>query len=459
MADQAYCIGPPPAEQSYLDQEAIVRAAQHSEADAVHPGYGFLSENPAFARKCRAAGLIFIGPTASAIEVMGDKTAARSMVEAAGVPVVPGTAEAISDPEEALRRAREIGFPVLIKAAAGGGGKGMRVVEDASELADAMDAARRESQSAFGDARIFLERYLQRPRHIEFQILGDSQGHVVHLFERECSIQRRHQKVIEEAPSPFLTPELRTTMGEAAVRVAKHAEYTNAGTVEFIVTEDESFYFLEMNTRLQVEHPVTEEITGIDLVEEQIRIAAGAPLSIAQDDIVLRGHALESRIYAEDPANGFLPDSGTLYTHRPPAGPGVRVDAGVEEGMEIGLYYDPMIAKVITWASDRSSAMARMDRALGEYEISGLRSTISFCRYVMNDMKFSAGEFSTRFIPERFDADILENSDGPLDELAAVTAALLEHKRGGRTKSTGSGGGAGSERNDRPGWRRRRWSS
>lgn len=457
LADEAYLIGPAPSNQSYLDGDAIVRVADACDADAVHPGYGFLSENASFARACRQAGLTFIGPPASAIEAMGDKTTARSMVEDADVPVVPGTLDPLSDEDEAVRVAHDIGFPVLIKAAAGGGGKGMRVVENPSQLPDAMEAARRESRSAFGDGRIFIERYLSRPRHIEFQILADRHGNVIHLCERECSIQRRHQKVIEEAPSPFLTPELRESMGKAAVRVAEHAGYTNAGTVEFIVTQDGAYYFLEMNTRLQVEHPVTEATLGIDLVAEQIKVARGEPLAIRQEDVSVRGHAVESRIYAEDPARGFLPDSGTVLTHAAPAGPGVRVDAGVEEGMEIGLHYDPMIAKLITWGADRSSAIARMKRALREYEIAGMRTTIPFCRYVMNHEDFIEGRFSTRFVEEQFDAAKLAGDDGDIDILAAVAAAadaLQEPATRGRASD---GEGTIPDRNDRSDWRRRRW--
>jgi acetyl-CoA carboxylase, biotin carboxylase subunit len=439
LADEAYGIGPAPSSQSYLAQEKIIEAARRAGADAIHPGYGFLSENAAFAEACAAAGLIFIGPPPGAMQAMGDKTAAKSLMAAAGVPMAPGTNEAVEDPTEAEGIAGTIGYPVLIKAAAGGGGKGMRLVETAGAFRRAFDMARSEAQSAFGDGRVFLEKYIVEPRHIEFQVLADALGNTVHLFERECSIQRRHQKVIEEAPSSVLTPEVRARMGEAAVLAAQACGYVNAGTVEFLVDRDLNFYFMEMNTRLQVEHPVTEAVTGLDLVAEQIRIAEGEVLGYTQADLNIHGHAIECRVYAEDPANDFLPDSGRLLLHRAPSGPGVRVDAGVEQGGEVHIHYDPMIAKLITWGPGREEAIRRMDRALGEYAIAGVRTTIPFCRYVMRHDAFRSGRFSTHFVSQHFDPAKLAPEDPELEKLAAI-AAVLHY--------AGNGAGPAGDRNE-----------
>jgi propionyl-CoA carboxylase alpha chain len=424
MADEAYRLGPPPAGESYLLQEKVIEAARLSGADAIHPGYGFLSENADFAEACADAGILFIGPPPEAIRMMGDKTAARTLMAEAGVPMAPGTMTAIEDDDAAARAAEEIRYPVLIKAAAGGGGKGMRVVSRPSDFRPAMAMAQSEALSSFGDPRVFIEKYITRPRHIEIQILADTHGKVIHLFERECSIQRRHQKVIEEAPSSVLTPEIRTRMGTAAVEAARSCGYVNAGTVEFLVDDDLNFYFMEMNTRLQVEHPVTEWITGIDLVAEQIRIAEGAELGYVQEDVRMNGHAIECRIYAEDPSNGFLPDPGELLRHHLPAGIGVRVDNGVEEGGRVEIHYDPMISKVTTWGRTREAAIERMARALREYEIAGVRTTIRFCRFVMNHEAFRSGRLSTHFVADHFEPENLQTSDPALEEVAAIMAAI-----------------------------------
>lgn len=424
MADEAFHIGPAPSAESYLLADTILQVAKDCGADAVHPGYGFLSENHVFAQSCSDAEIVFIGPTPAAIQAMGDKTAARALMEKAGVPMAPGTIDAISDAEEAAAKAAEIGFPVLIKAAAGGGGKGMRIVCSAKDFESALKTASSEAQSAFGDGRVFIEKYIEEPRHIEFQIMADMHGSVVHLFERECSIQRRHQKVVEEAPSCVLSPEIREAMGDAAVRAARSCDYVGAGTVEFLLDKDMQFYFMEMNTRLQVEHPVTECITGLDLVEQQIRVAEGHPLAYDQEDVSIHGHAIECRIYAEDPSSGFMPGPGTLVAHDPPSGPGVRVDSGVEEGSEISLYYDPMISKLTVWAASREQAIARMVRALDEFGVSGVPTTIGFCRFVMTHAAFTSGRFSTHFVEDHFSADQLTMSDETLKEDLAVAAAL-----------------------------------
>ena len=424
MADEAYRIGPPPASESYLVIEEIIGAAKRSGAEAVHPGYGFLSENPAFAEACCKAGLCFIGPSASAIRIMGDKTRARRLMQKHGVPVVPGTADAVMDIQEALEAAERIGYPVITKAAAGGGGRGMRVIHGADEMPGAMRLAQGEARSAFGDGRVFLEKYVSDPRHIEFQVLVDGHGGMVHMFERECSIQRRHQKVIEEAPSCILTPDRRAEMGAAALRVAAACGYRNAGTVEFLVDSDLNYHFMEMNTRLQVEHPVTEWVTGRDIVAEQIRIAAGEELSFGQQDLALSGHALECRIYAEDPATGFLPSPGRLIRHAVPSGFGIRVDSGVEEHGEVSLHYDPMISKVTSWGQSRSEAIRRMDRALAEYAIAGVKTTIPFCRYVLRHDAFVRGELSTRFVEKHVDLAALQPLDPDAARVAAVAAVL-----------------------------------
>ena len=423
LADRAVGIGPAPSAESYLAIDKVLDAARQSGADAVHPGYGFLSENAAFARAVEDAGLVWIGPPPEAIRLMGDKTEARKRMQEAGVPMAPGTPDAIDDAEEAERVAGQIGYPVLVKAAAGGGGKGMRVVERAGDFAHAFDRARSEAQNAFGDGRVYIEKYLIGPRHVEIQVLADGHGNVVHLFERECSIQRRHQKVIEEAPSAVLDDGLRQRMGEAAVQAARACDYVGAGTVEFLLDADRNFYFLEMNTRLQVEHPVTEWITGLDLVAEQIRIAEGEPLGYGQDDLTIWGHAIECRVYAEDVPAGFLPAPGPLLRHRPPAGPGVRVDAGVEEGDEVPVTYDPMVSKLSTWGRTRDEAIARMDRALAEYDVAGIRTTIPFCRTVMNHPAFRSGQFDTGFVAEQFDASLLAPST-EAERTALVAAGL-----------------------------------
>lgn len=425
LADESYFIGPAPSSQSYLLADRILQTAKDCGADAVHPGYGFLSENSAFALACQANGILFIGPSAAAIEAMGDKTAARALMEKAGVPMAPGTVDAISDPQAAATIALQIGYPVLIKAAAGGGGKGMRIVSDPKDFDSSMEAASREANSAFGDGRVFIEKYISHPRHIEFQIMADHHGGVVHLFERECSIQRRHQKVVEEAPSSVLTPELRETMGKAAIAAARSCDYVGAGTIEFLVDKDLNFYFMEMNTRLQVEHPVTELITGIDLVAAQIRVAEGHPLPWKQEDLHIHGHAVESRVYAEDPSNHFLPAPGHLTQHTPPAGFGVRLDAGVEEGSEIPLFYDPMISKLCTWGSNRQEAIARMSRALEEYQITGVPTTIPFCHFVMNHEAFKSGRFSTHFVGDHFTPEALQPANPSLERSLAVAAVFF----------------------------------
>lgn len=426
FADEAICIGPAPSSQSYLVIHKIIEAAIKVNADAIHPGYGFLSENEDFAAEVKKAGLIFIGPSAESIELMGSKLAAKTAAAKFNVPLVPGTAEPISDVPQAKKIASEIGYPILIKASAGGGGKGMRVVNHEAEFEEQMERAISEAISAFGDGSVFIEKYVTQPRHIEFQIFGDQHGNVVHLFERECSIQRRHQKVIEEAPSSILTPELRARMGKAAVDVAKAANYYNAGTVEFIVDENKNFYFLEMNTRLQVEHPVTEQITGLDLVKLQIKIAEGEKLPFKQEDLSIRGHAIEVRVYAEDPANNFLPDIGMLKTYRRPQGHGIRVDDGFEQGMTIPFYYDPMIAKMICHDETREKAIEKTIRAIDEYEITGLETTLGFCKFVMNHEAFRSGDFDTKFVEKYFKPEFLEGKPVEAEEaLASVLATQI----------------------------------
>lgn len=439
FADEAVCIGPPPSAQSYLVMDKIIQAALQTKSDAIHPGYGFLSENEDFAVKVIEAGLIFIGPSPESIELMGSKLAAKAAVAKFNVPLVPGTSEPISDIKAAKRIAKEIGYPILIKASAGGGGKGMRVVETEADFENQMERAVSEATSAFGDGSVFIEKYVTQPRHIEFQIFGDQQGNVVHLFERECSIQRRHQKVIEEAPSSVLTPALRKQMGEAAVNVAKAAKYYNAGTVEFIVDENKNFYFLEMNTRLQVEHPVTELITGLDLVKLQIKVAEGAKLPFKQEDLILRGHAIEVRVYAEDPANNFLPDIGTLKTYKRPQGHGIRVDDGFEQGMTVPFYYDPMIAKMICHDETRERAIEKTIRAIDEYEITGLETTLGFCRFVMTHEAFRSGNFDTKFVEKYFTPEVLKSI--PVEEeeiLASLLAVQVKEEK--KSPTSGSHG-------------------
>ncbi len=424
-ADEAVSIGPAPSSQSYLIADKIIEAAKQTGADAIHPGYGFLSERDDFAAKVEKAGLIFIGPTAEAIRMMGNKLAAKDIARKLNVPMVPGTEKAISDVRKGQTEAERIGFPVLLKAAAGGGGKGMRVVNESSEFASQLERAMSEAQSAFGDGSVFIEKYIAAPRHIEFQVLADSHGNAVYLFERECSIQRRHQKLVEEAPSPVMTEALREQMGNSAVALAKACGYRSAGTVEFLVDEKLNFYFLEMNTRLQVEHPVTEIITGTDLVKEQIKIAQGEKLSFTQKDLQIKGHAIELRVNAEDPLNDFLPNVGRLQTYRKPSGPGVRVDDGYEEGMDIPIYYDPMISKLITHGKDRQEAIQRMVRAIEEYKITGMKTTLEFGKFVMNHPEFQKGNFSTRFIEQHFTPEKLSSANDEEMMVAAIVAAQL----------------------------------
>ncbi|MED5314101.1 MAG: acetyl/propionyl/methylcrotonyl-CoA carboxylase subunit alpha [Pseudomonadota bacterium] len=407
MADEAVHIGGAASADSYLRADRIIEAAQQTGAEAIHPGFGFLSENADFVNAVEAAGLVFIGPGPKAIAVMGDKIESKALAESAGVSIVPGTPGAVEDVDTALAAAKKIGYPVMVKASAGGGGKGMRVIESADELADGMRAAMSEAQTAFGDSRVFIEKFVVQPRHIEIQLLADQHGNVVYVGERECSIQRRHQKVIEEAPSPFISPETRAAMGSQAVDLAKAVDYRSAGTVEFIVGADQDFYFLEMNTRLQVEHPVTEMVYGLDLVEQMIRVAADEKLSITQDDIVADGWAIEARVYAEDPARGFLPSIGQLTRYREPAGDSVRVDSGVEEGGEISMYYDPMIAKLVAHAPTRDAAMDRLHLALDHYEIDGIASNRQFLSAVLENKVFRSGNLTTGFIAEEFDGDFV----------------------------------------------------
>lgn len=423
-ADEAICIGPAPSNQSYLVSEKIIEACILTGADAIHPGYGFLSENAGFARLVKEAGLMLIGPTPEAMEVMGNKLSAKAAALKYNIPMVPGTEEAITDVTEAKSRAVEVGFPILIKAAAGGGGKGMRIVNAEEEFEEQMQLAVSEAISAFGDGAVFIERFVSSPRHIEIQILGDTHGNIVHLFERECSIQRRHQKVVEEAPSSILTPDMRSKMGACAVDVARAVNYVGAGTVEFILDENLDFFFLEMNTRLQVEHPVTELIIGLDLVKEQIKIARGEPLSFAQGDLTIKGHAIELRVYAEDPDNNFLPDIGVLETYVTPKGNGVRVDDGFEQGMEIPIYYDPMIAKLIAFGSNREEAMDRMIRAIDEYDITGIKTTLNFGKFVMQHEAFRTGNFDTHFVGKYFNTESLVHEDEDEAFVAALVAAI-----------------------------------
>jgi acetyl-CoA carboxylase biotin carboxylase subunit len=424
-ADEAICIGPAPSNQSYLVIEKIINAAKKTNADAIHPGYGFLSENADFSDKVSAEGLIFIGPTGDSMRMMGSKLGAKAAAKKRNIPLVPGTDEAITDISEAKKVAAKIGFPILIKASAGGGGKGMRMVESENDFEEQMNRAVSEAISSFGDGAVFIEHYVRSPRHIEIQILGDTHGNVVHLFERECSVQRRHQKVIEEAPSSILTPEIRNEMGRCAIEIGKACNYVGAGTVEFLLDEKKNFYFLEMNTRLQVEHPVTEFITGLDLVKEQIKIARGEKISFSQNDLKINGHAIEARVYAEDPSNNFLPDIGKLTTYKIPQGPGVRVDDGFEEGMDIPIYYDPMIAKLISYGSNRSEAIERMVRAIDEYQISGVQTTLPFCKFVMKHEAFTSGNFDTHFVNKYFSPEKLIADDEVEKEIAAMIAVEL----------------------------------
>lgn len=430
-ADEAICIGPAASKDSYLRGDKIIEVAKSLGVDAIHPGYGFLSENADFSRKVQQAGLIFIGPSPESIEVMGDKLSSKHTVAKYNIPMVPGTPDAITDRAAAKQKSAEIGYPVLIKASAGGGGKGMRVVENEAEFDEQMDRAVGEAISSFGNGACFIEKYITKPKHIEIQVMGDKHGNVVHFFERECSIQRRHQKVVEEAPSAVLTPEIREAMGKCAVDVAKACNYYGAGTVEFIVDEDLNFYFLEMNTRLQVEHPVTEMITGIDLVKEMIYVAEGRELSIKQEDLKINGHAIEVRVCAEDPANNFLPDVGVLQTYVRPQGNGVRVDDGIEEGMEIPIHYDPMIAKLIAYGKDRTEAIEKMIRAIDEFKITGVATTLPFCKFALQHEAFVSGKFDTRFVGLYFTPEVLQPEIPTVEfEIAAVLAAeILKRKQ------------------------------
>jgi acetyl-CoA carboxylase, biotin carboxylase subunit len=436
MADEAYNAGPAPSIDSYLNQQKIIDIIKKSGAEAIHPGYGFLAENASFAKLCEDNDIVFIGPKSETIALLGDKLVARQTAIKAGLPVVPGTEFNIKEADKVRTKAREIGFPVLIKAAAGGGGKGMRVVESEDVLIESIESAAREAGSAFGDGRVYMEKYLKRPRHVEIQILTDEHGNAVYLGERECSIQRRHQKVIEESPSCAVTPALRKRMGEAAVNIALESGYVGAGTVEFLVDEDRSFYFLEVNTRLQVEHPVTELVTGIDLVREQIKVAEGQKLSIKQKDIKPRGHAIECRIYAEDAAQNFMPSTGTITEYREPSGPGVRVDAGVVIGSQIPMYYDPIISKMIVWGTDRDEAIDRTERALKEYRISGVESTIGFARAVMQSKVFQGGDYATDFIDAVFPDRNFDMSESDQIIRAAIAAVVYEHRTNRRVRLT-----------------------
>ncbi len=436
-ADESVCIGPPASSESYLRQDKIIEVCKQLNVDGIHPGYGFLSENANFARLVKQEGLTLIGPSPEAMEIMGDKLSAKAAVKSYQIPMVPGTEEAITDIPDAKKIAKEIGYPILIKASAGGGGKGMRVVEEEKDFEEQMQLAINEAVSSFGNGAVFIERYVGSPRHIEIQIMADMHGNIVPLFERECSIQRRHQKVIEEAPSSVLTPEMRKEMGEKACDVARACNYYGAGTVEFLLDENLNFFFLEMNTRLQVEHPVTELISGIDLVKEQIRVAEGKKLSFSQDDIKINGHAVEVRVYAEDPTNNFLPDIGTLKTYKPPIGLGVRVDDGFEEGMKIPIYYDPMISKLITHGKNREEAIERMIRAIDDYKITGIETTLPFCKFVMRHEAFTSGHFDTHFVKNHFSPEKLEtNLPEETLELAAIMSAVFTQQKKNQLSSS-----------------------
>ena len=421
LADEAFCLGPGPSAESYLRADKIIDICKTHQVDAIHPGYGFLSENAGFARLLTQNNIVLIGPSPEAMEVMGSKLASKVAVAKYDVPMVPGINEAVEDPKKAIEIAKEIGFPVLIKASAGGGGKGMRIVNEESELESQMKMAISEAISSFGDGAVFIERFVQNPRHIEIQVLGDNHGNIVHLFERECSIQRRHQKLVEEAPSGVLTEELRSAMGDAAVNVAKACDYSGAGTVEFLLDSNHNFYFLEMNTRLQVEHPVTELITGLDLVEQQIRVAEGESLAFTQSDLTINGHALELRVCAEDPMNDFLPTIGRIETYNPPKGEHIRVDDFVDAGYDIPIFYDNMISKLIVWAPTRLEAIEKMKDAINRYEIEGLETTLSFGSFVLNHPNFVSADFDTQFVPKYFStAQVLES-----EKAKSMAAALL----------------------------------
>jgi acetyl-CoA carboxylase biotin carboxylase subunit len=432
LADEAMPIGPAPSRESYLRIDRLLDAARASGAEAIHPGYGFLAENAAFARACEAAGIAFIGPRGETIALMGEKTSARREAVAAGVPVVPGTLEPLADEGEVEQEAERIGYPLMLKAAAGGGGKGLRLVASPAELLPALARARSEAAGAFGDDSVYLEKAIARPRHVEIQVLADHHGHAVHLFERECSIQRRHQKVVEESPSPLLTPGLRRRMGDLAVALVRRTGYVNAGTIEFLVDEERNPWFLEMNTRLQVEHPVTEMVTGIDLVKAQIRIAQGEPLAFGQEDLCQRGHAIECRVYAEDPDAGFLPSPGTILALRVPGGPGVRDDSGVYEGWTVPIDYDPLLSKLVVWAESREEALRRMRRAVAEYRVVGVKTTLPLFERVLAHPGFGAGDYDTSFIDGALVAG--RGRRGRIADIAVAAAAIRAHEERRKTR-------------------------
>ncbi len=438
FADEAVLLGKAPSSESYLVMERLIEAAKQTGAEGIHPGYGFLSENAVFAQMVEDNGITFIGPRPHAIRVMGNKLAAKEAVGAYDIPMVPGMEKAITDVALAKKTAKEIGFPILIKASAGGGGKGMRTVDSLEELPEQMERAISEAVAAFGDGAVFIEKYVGSPRHIEIQVLADTHGNVVHLFERECSVQRRHQKVVEEAPSSVLTPEIRIAMGEAAVKVAKACDYIGAGTVEFLLDENKNFYFLEMNTRLQVEHPVTEMITGIDLVEQQIKIARGEKLEFAQEDLCIQGHALEVRVYAEDPMDNFMPSIGTLTTYKRPQGDGIRLDDGFEEGMEVPVYYDPMLSKLITYGKDRAEAIQLMIKAIDQFKIEGVATTLSFGKFVCEHEAFTSGDFDTHFVKNYYNPEQLEEHYSKERKIAALVGLhlYLENQKIVKTPTT-----------------------
>lgn len=421
---EAYYIGKAPSIESYLNIDRIIEAAHKSNADAIHPGYGFLSENAEFAMRCKKEGIIFIGPSPEVILQMGDKIQAREAIKKAGIPVVPGTEGSVSTEEEVLSAIKKIGLPVMVKASAGGGGKGMRLVNHEKDVVSSVRAARSEAKSAFGDDAVYIEKYITSPHHIEFQILADQHGNAIHLFERECSVQRRHQKMIEETPSPLMTPELREQMGNAAVEAAKAVNYCGAGTIEFLVDENLNYYFLEMNTRLQVEHPITERVTGIDLVNQQIKIAEGQKLEISQDSLEQKGHAIECRIYAEDSDNNFMPSAGKIYKISEPLGLGVRTDGYVYEGYEIPIYYDPMISKLIVWGNTRDEAIRRMRRALYEYKITGVKTSIKFLERIMNSADFIDGKYDTHFIEKNMAQLMKANGDNGVEDMVVIAAFI-----------------------------------
>lgn len=429
-ADEAVCIGPAPAGDSYLNMDRIFQAVQQTKAEAVHPGYGFLAENAAFALKCERAGIVFIGPNSQAMDLVGDKIRSRQTMEKAGVPIIPGMKDILKDPSAYITEARRIGYPVMIKASAGGGGKGMRIVFAEEELKPALEAGKREAKSAFGDESVYLEKYIEEPRHVEFQVLADNHGNIVHLFERECSIQRRHQKIIEESPSQALDAKLRAKMGDVACKVMQVAGYNNAGTVEFLLDKNKNFYFLEVNARLQVEHPVTELVTGMDLVHQQIRIASGEKLVMQQDELRQQGHALECRIYAEDPKNNFLPSSGKILYLKEPSGPGIRHDCGVYSGWDVPIYYDPILAKLIVWSEDKDSACDRMVQALNDYVVLGIKTCIDFLKDVINHPQFRQGQTTTDFINLYLSDWQQRETPDELKDMTLLAAAFDSHQKG-----------------------------